>query len=284
MKTFFYLSVFVFLTGAAIAVWVHFESQKPTLAKVVEKAMKGVTGRYAIVIENYATGERYIAKEHEVFDSGSLYKLWVMALAFDRIKKGQLQKDDVLSQDIAELNRKFVITEDEAELTEGSINMTVFQAMQQMIIISHNYAALLLSEKLTNSQISKFAKDQGFFKTLLGSNTEPPKTTASDVALFYKRLYKGEFVDKESSKEMLELLKKQQLNDGLPKLLPKGTSVAHKTGDIGWFKHDAGLVFIPQGDYVIVVLSESNSPIRAQAKIAELSKAVFDYFTTLTNT
>lgn len=280
MKVFFYLSVFAFIFGAGIAVWEYYQAQKPTLVKVVEKIMLGSNGKYSIVIENYKTGERYAIHEHDVFDSGSLYKLWVMALTFDQLKKGVLKKDDVLSQEIADLNREFGLAEDEAELKEGNITMIVAQAINQMITISHNYAALLLSEKLTNSKISQFVQDQGFLETSLGSSTEPPKTTASDVAIFYKKLYKGELVDMESSKEMMEVLKKQQLNDGLPKLLPKGTAVAHKTGDLGWFKHDAGIVFMPLGDYVIVVLSETNSPIGAQVKIAELSKAVFDYFST----
>lgn len=283
MKKYFYISVFTFLFGAGVAVWAHYEAQKPTLAKVVEKVMLGINGKYSIVVENYKTGERYAVGEHDVFDSGSLYKLWVMALTFDQIKNGKLQKDDLLSQDIAEFNREFGIAEDEAELKEGRIEMTVVQAINQMITISHNYAALLLSEKLTNSKITQFVKDQGFSETSLGSNTEPPKTTASDVALFYKKLYKTELVDTESSKEMLEILKKQQLNDGLPKDLPKGASVAHKTGDIGWFKHDGGIVFTEQGDYLVVVFSESNSPIGAQQKIAALSKAVFDYFSAKPN-
>ncbi len=283
MKKYFYLFVFSFLFGAAIAVYAYYDAQKPTLAKVVQKVMAGTEGRYGIVIENFKTGEMVALKEHEMFDSGSLYKLWVMALAFDQIKKGTLQKDDVLFSDISELNKKFDLTEDEAELTEGSIEMTVSQILNQMIAISHNYAALLLLEKLTNSKIAQFVKEQGFLESSLGGSSGPPKTTAADVALFYKRLYNGEIVDRESSKEMLDLLKKQQLNDGLPKFLPEGTVIAHKTGDIGWFKHDAGITFTPKGDYIVVILSETNSPIGAQAKMAELSKAVFDYFNATSN-
>lgn len=278
MKKYFYLFVFAFLSGVGIALYEYNLLQQPTLKKVVEKVMMGEDGRYSIVIENFKTGEKYAVAEHEVFDTGSLYKLWVMALAFDQVKKGVLKKDDVLSQEIVELNREFGLAEDEAELKEGIIEMTVPDAINQMITISHNYAALLLSEKLTNSKIAQFVKDQGFLESSLGSSTQPPKTTASDVALFYKKLYVGELVDQESSKEMLELLKKQQLNDGLPKLLPKETVVAHKTGDIGWFKHDAGIVFLVNGDYSIVMLSETKDPILAQAQISKVSEAVYQYF------
>lgn len=277
MKIFLFLAVFAFFCGAGLAVREYIVAQKPTLKKAVDKAMLGVTGKYAIVVENFKTGERYAIHEHDVFDSGSLYKLWVMALTFDQIKKGKLQKDDVLSQEITVLNEKFGLG-DFAEFTEGVMTMTVMQALNQMITISHNYAALLLSEKLTNSKIAQYVKDQGFLESSFGNKNERPKTTAFDAWLFYNRLYKGELVDKDASKEMLELLKKQQLNDGLPKLLSKNVVVAHKTGDIGWFKHDAGIVFAENGDYSIVILSETKAPISAQAQIAKVSEAVYQYF------
>ena len=77
---------------------------------------------------------------------------------------------------------------------------------------------------------------------------------------------------------MIELLKKQQLNDRIPKYLPSGTFVAHKTGELGYYKHDAGIVFSEQDNYILVVLSKTDSPSSGAEEIAKLSKAVYDYF------
>lgn len=247
-----------------------------TLSGVVSDSLKDTKGAYALVIKNMKTGKDYKLNEDKVYEAGSLYKLWVMATAYEEIKKGELKEDEILSEKIEILNQKFEIEEEEAELTEGIVTMTVQDALNQMISISHNYAALLLTEEIGNSQVKKFLKENGFLDSDLGI---PPKTTASDIALFFEKLYRGELVSKEYSQKMIDLLIKQQLNDGLPKYLPKGTEVAHKTGDIGWFKHDGGIVFTDKGDYIIVVFSETSSPAGAQERIAQLSKEVYEYFT-----
>lgn len=253
----------------------RFQKTPVSLEDVVLRVIIETKGTYGIVIKNLQTGESFSRSEHRIFEAGSLYKIWVLATAFNQIEKGQLKEDAILSQKVSELNKKFNISSDSAEMREGVISLTVGQAMQQMITISHNYAALLLSEKVKISNVTKFLSGNKFKDSNVG---EPPKTTAGDIALFLEKLYRGELVNEENTRKMLDLLKKQQLNDGLPRYLPNGIEVAHKTGDIGWFKHDAGIVFSPFGDYIIVVMSESDSPLGVQERIAEVSKAVYEYF------
>ncbi|MEK7617015.1 MAG: serine hydrolase [Patescibacteria group bacterium] len=243
--------------------------------KVITNALDGTKGAYAVVIKNMSNGKNYVLNQDKVFEPGSLYKLWLMGTVFEAIQKGEIKEDEILSQKIEILNKKFEIDEEETELTEGEVTMTISSALNQMITISHNYAALLLTEKVGNSKMKKFMQENGFNDSDLG---KPPETVAKDIALFFEKLYIGEIVSPDSSRRMIDLLKKQQLNDGLPKYLPKDIEVAHKTGEIGYFKHDAGIVFTPKGDYIIVVLSESESPLGAQERIAEVSRVVYEYF------
>ncbi|MBI2086062.1 serine hydrolase [Candidatus Daviesbacteria bacterium] len=249
-----------------------------SLEETVGNALEGTKGTYAIAVKNLKTGEKYYLDEHRVFETGSLYKLWIMAVVYQQIQNGQLTEDQVLSEDVATLNDKFNIDSDSAELTEGTITFTVRDALNQMITISHNYAALLLTEQIKLSSVATFLKDKGFSESIVGTNGESPTATASDIALFYEKLYKGELANKQYTDEMIGLLKNQQLNDGLPKYISDKSMVASKTGDIGWFKHDAGIVFTDRGDYIIVIMSESDNPQAAQERIALVSKAVFDYF------
>lgn len=253
-------------------------SSETSLQQVVEKAMSQTKGRYGIVIKNFKTGESYFLNEHQPFDAGSLYKLWVMAKAFSNIQKGVWRKEQVLTEDVATLNDKFSIASDSAEQTEGTISFTVHDGLNQMITISHNYAALLLTEKLKLSNIAAFLKENNFNESKVGTKGEVPLTTPSDMALFFEKLYKTQLANQEYTNEMLDLLKRQELNDKLPKYLPAKTVVAHKTGEIGWFSHDVGIVFSEKGDYIIVVLSESDSPAGAEDRIAQISKAVYEYF------
>jgi beta-lactamase class A len=245
------------------------------LDKVVGKSFEGTEGTYGITIKNLKTGKSYFLNEHKQFEAASLYKIWVMATAFNQIEQGKLKEGEMLSQDVLTLNKKFNIASEAAELTEGTVTFTTLEAINQMITISHNYAALLLSERIRLNNVADFLKANSLTESSIG---QPPQTTANDVVLFFEKLYKEELGNKDSTAKMLDILKNQQLNEGLPKYLPKNTLVAHKTGDLGLFKHDAGIVFSEKGDYIIVVMSESSSPLGAQERIAQISKAVYDYF------
>lgn len=252
--------------------------QGESLKEVVSKSLEGTKGTYSISIKNLETGESFNSNEHKEYDAGSLYKLWVMVAVFQKIQDGNLKEDEELSQGIPELNRKFGIDEETAELKEGGITMTVIQALNQMIAISHNYAALLLTEEIGLSKVKLWLEENKFTESRVGTNGDPPVTTASDMTIFMERLYKGGLVNREYSDKMLELLKKQKLNDKIPKDLPQGTVVAHKTGEIDYFSHDAGIVYADKGNYIIVVLSQSDLPSGAEGRIAQLSRAVYDYF------
>jgi beta-lactamase class A len=249
-----------------------------SLEKAVQQQLKGATGSYSVEIYNLKTQEHYGFNSDKTYDSGSLYKLWIMATAFDQIKKGTLKEDEVLSSDVEKLNNEFNIDDDYAELTEGTVTLSVSSALKQMITISHNYAALLLTERVTLSDVSLFLQKNGFTKSKVGVNGETPTTTASDIRLFFEKLYKGEIINKEYSNKMLDLLKQQKLNNKLPKYIPQGTVIAHKTGELTSFSHDGGIVYGQTGDYIIVVLTDTTIPSAAEDRIAAISKSVYNYF------
>lgn len=244
------------------------------LEETVEKSLLGTTGTYAVAIKNMKTGEMYLKNEDRQFEAASLYKLWTMLTVYDQIERGIIDENQELVSTAEELNEKFDIATESAEMKEGEIKMTVKQATSRMITISHNYAALLLSSKIRLSNVQLQMNKYG----LIASRLNPPRTTASDILNYYDKLYKGELVSKERSQEMLELLKLQQLNDRIPLYLPKKTEVAHKTGELGAVKHDAGIVFSEKGDYIIVLMSESSNPKAAAEREAKISQAVYQYF------
>jgi beta-lactamase class A len=250
----------------------------PQLESVINKELEGTKGTYSVVIKNLKTGKTFYRDENRVYEAGSLYKLWVMATAYKKIEAGEIAEDTQMSSSIAELNRKFSIDPANAELTSGGITQTVSQAMTQMITISHNYSALLLADKLKLSQVKVWLEENGFRESKVGNEKDPPYITASEAAVFMEKLYKGEFANPEHTQKMLDLLKNQKKNNKLPKYLPKSTIIGHKTGEIGWFSHDAGIVFADNGDYIIVVMSESSAPGGAEDRIGLISKAVYEYF------
>lgn len=248
------------------------------LSSVILPIISGSEQSYAVVVRNLSTGETYNFNEHQPFEAGSLYKLWVMAEVEREISTGTLQDNQIISQSVPTLNYEFGIDPEDAEATSGTVNYTVSNAVNQMITVSDNYSALLLTEIITPSRLSLFASNNGFDESEFGL-TNVPNTTASDVADFFQELYNGKLVNPSASEKMLDVLKLQQINDRIPKYLPDNITVAHKTGDIDNFSNDAGIVYTPKDNYVIVLLSRTNDPASAGEVMAKVSKAVYDYFT-----
>lgn len=253
-----------------------------TLATVIQNVLKSAQGSYGVAISNLQSKETFYLNEHNFFETGSLYKLWVMATTYQQIQQRKLTEDQILSENANTLNQEFNIDPQSAEQTAGNITLTVSDALDQMITISDNYSALLLSSKITLAAIEDFLKTNGFFESKV-SNDQLPVSTPLDISRFLEKLYKGELANKKYTQKMLTLLKNQQLRKGLPKDLPSYIEVANKTGEIDSFKHDAGIVYTATGDYIVVIMSDSDSPNDAQEEIAMISKAVFDYFTNKQN-
>lgn len=250
------------------------------LGKVIQDALLGTHGSYGIVIKNLKTGEHYTLQENTQYEAASLYKLWIMAMVYEQIKNGKIKDDDVLSEDVTVLNKKFQIPPESAELKEGKIELSVHDALEKMTNISDNYAALLLTEKIRLSSVSLFLKNNGFTQSSVGTDGKSPITTPHDIALFFEKIYSGQLINADYSNKMISLLKKQKLNDKIPKYLPYAVSVAHKTGELDEYTHDAGIVYANSYDYIIVVLSKSDDPKSATIRIANVSEAVYNYFET----
>ncbi len=249
------------------------------LTRAVETALDGTTGRYGIVIQNLKTGERYGRNPHTVFVTGSLYKLWVIAAVYEQLRAGTIHEDTQLTADIAGLNREFFISPEVAEQTDGTISLTVSEAMDQMIRISDNYSALLLTNQVTVPAISQMLQMNELYESTIGVNGGLPTATPFDIARFYEKLYHGQLGDKASSDAMQDILKTQALNNKIPKYLPDGIEIAHKTGELDGFSHDAGIVYTSAGDYIIVILSQSDDPLLANERISLVSQTVYNYFT-----
>ncbi len=254
---------------------IHSSSQ---LGNVIQDTIKNSPGEYGIVVKNLKTGESYEWDGTKQFASGSLYKLWVMAVVYQLIQQEKFHETDTLSKNIPDLYHEFGVTPTDQDPSTGTLTQSVTNTLFQMITISDNNSALLLTDKIGVSSVATFLQAYGLSQSHVGIGNTPPQTSAEDVALFLEDLYKGILLDETYTKKALELLTQQRLNEKLPKYLPASVVVGHKTGELDTFSHDAGIVYSPSGDYIIAVLSQSTDTDQAKELIAMISKAVYTYF------
>ena len=103
-------------------------------------------------------------------------------------------------------------------------------------------------------------------------------TSARDLSALLLAIERGQAASPGSTREMLDILARQELNTEIPAGLPPGTRVAHKTGWITGVLHDAAIVYPPgRKPYVLVVLTKG-IPDRAVARqlIQDISRMVWD--------
>jgi beta-lactamase class A len=246
--------------------------QDPRIAEAVTAVLKTRKGEYGVYYKDVKTGYVYEKNSHEIFYSASLYKLWVMGEVFRQIDEGKLKKEEELHKSVPALNQEFGIASEEADLAEGDVDLTVDDALENMITVSSNYAALLLSDRLKTVNIADFLKMNGFTDSSFGS---PPKTSPHDIGTLFEKLYNHQLVAPVYTKEMIAILSRQQINDRLPKYLPESVEVAHKTGELYGYHHDAGIIFAPSGAYILAVLSKSDDEKYAAETIALISQEVY---------
>jgi N-acetylated-alpha-linked acidic dipeptidase len=96
------------------------------------------------------------------------------------------------------------------------------------------------------------------------------RSTARDIGRLFAMMARGELVSKDASGLMIDILKKQQVNDRLPRYLGDGVTIAHKTGDgQPWVANDAGIVWVKGQPIVIVVLAGHHRGSTDDLRIAE---------------
>lgn len=254
------------------------ESQSKTY-QITNPEITGLAGRWGVAVKDLKTDETYLLAADEKFPAASIYKLATLYKAYDAISAGELKKDDVVSGSISSLQETLSPADaspireprDEPEYT----SMSVENALNLMITISDNSAAILLSERLGWGNIDAFMEAQNLAGIDLVEKDSPTVTAASILALL-ERIYRHAAVDWQSSEEMQQLLFAQKVNDRIPKYLPEATRIGHKTGELEDVRHDAGIVLGQQSHYIFVFLTQSANPTEAAENIAKLSKGIYD--------
>lgn len=255
----------------------QFSFASSKLAGVVKKSLQGKDGHFAVVVKSLVGEDSYSFNANQIFSAGSLYKLFLLAQAYQEIEDGRLSLKEVVRADQQHLRDVLGFAEFGYSGEQTKIEYSLSEILTRVATISDNYAAIMLAEKIGWDKVSTMAKNLGADHTTIKA---PISTTASDIALFYEKLYQGKVVSRESSDQIIKLLSASKLNDRLPAKLPKGLKIAHKTAELSRIRHDTGIVFLEGKPYIVVLLGKDlKYEDEAVETLANLSKEIYDYFT-----
>ena len=247
------------------------------LQAIVDGVVGELPGTWGVAVKKLDTGQYAAFNADGQQTSASLYKLWVLSELFRQVAEGTVSLDSretVTAEDAA-----YDVQTGELRLPPGS-DVQISRAAYLMVTLSDNTAASLLVRVLGPDNISRFMSRNGLSHSIFDWEADDgPFTTPNDMLKLLEMLATSRMVDAQSSKEMVDLMLGQQINNLLPPGLPDGTPIAHKTGALDYLLHDAAIVYGASGPYIIVAMS-SKLPDYGIAwdAMPALSKQVDAYF------
>lgn len=255
-------------------------NQDSALAALIQPLIPTDNGDYAIVIRSLADDQHnYFYQSNRTFPSASLYKLFLLSSAYRQITDGKLALDSTVSGNTDDLITRLGGVENGYQDVSGSISDTVEDCLDRIARLSDNYCALMVADKIGWDTIQQEAGILGASHTSIKS---PITTSPEDISSYFNQLYHGQIVDATASAKIVDLLATNFNNNRIPALLPEKLKIAHKTGELGGVRHDAGIVYLPGHPYLIVMMSENlNYEDDAADSMAQISKTVYDYFSQL---
>lgn len=261
------------------------------LKTLFEETAKTVTGPLGIGFKDLNSGEELYYNGDMVFPMASVYKIFVLCELFRKQKEGTfsfadrhtlLESEKRIGSGILEL------------IGEGAV-LSMMDYTMLMMVISDNTSTALLQKYtpaeeiqahlikplelrdtlyvpgaglcdfygVTVEEYRKITSEGGRFHARNGSYfrcTEPKNKQSSprDLLKILSLLQEGRLIDAQSDRQILDIMLKCQTNDRIPKKLPAGVRVAHKTGSIDHLANDCGIVYTDCGNYVLTLFYNGN--------------------------
>lgn len=236
-------------------------------------------------------GEEILINPALRFHAASTMKVPVMIELFRQVDARRMKLDDkvLVTNRFTSIQDgspfELAATEDsDGEIYKALGKMLSYRALlEASITVSSNLATNILIEHLgaqkiqttvdlmgaSGMQVLRGVEDQKAFDA--GKNN---MTDARGLLTLLEAIGKGRAVSAKASAEMIDILKRQKFNDGIPAGLPAGTPVAHKTGTITRIHHDAGIVYAAR-PYVLVILTRGIQDGKVSAKlIADITSVI----------
>lgn len=290
------------LVGAMPASWAEESSSKESIPDVsklearLKPLIEGHRGEVGVMIRHLPSGQTFKHRETVAMPTASLIKFPLLMATAKALEEGDVSLDGrikLTKED--QVPGSGILTEHFAP----GLELTLHDAIHLMIAYSDNTATNLVIDQVGLNATNELMAELGCDATRLNSkvyrrdttnNLERSKkyglgsTSSEDMVRLLEMLDAGEFVDKERSDLVLKYMGDCLSTVGLPRYLPAGTKVAHKTGAVGDTRTEAGIIYSPAGPIAISVLTTANEDKtwdddnEAKLLMAEIAKTAYSHF------
>lgn len=270
---------------------------KQQLVAQIREWLNRQPGTYALAVKHLPDGDTILINEKEMFHAASTMKTPVMIEIFRQAAEGKIGLDDTLlvQNEFASIvdGSSYQLSpaddsDDEVYRKMGT-HPTIRYLLFRMITRSSNLATNLLMKLADGKQVTTTMRSLGAPTIQVMRGVEDTKayrqglnnvTSAYDQMKIYEQIALGQAVNRDASKKMIEILVQQFYRDIIPVQLPSGTPVAHKTGWITGVFHDAGIILLPNGGKLVLVLLSKGATDEGATKLAlsTVAALVYNYY------
>lgn len=227
---------------------------------------------YGVFFKDLESGDSFGINENEPITAASTVKLPVVLYLNELIASGELDWDNKVKYDSATDWQDGAGILQFTARDKDAFSLRVLANLA--ITISDNIAYKMLTRHLGRENVINFMEG-------LGGKIVFPEgrniTCARDMGLYVEAVMTFAKTHPDLGSRLLDDMSHPIYHVGIPGNLPDEVIVAHKEGDVSGVANDVGIVFQDK-PYILVVLSKGVSDIdEGFARIARISKIVYDY-------
>ena len=251
------LAILLFGSG-----WAQAQSALDDQVKPIVASFKGKVSLFA---KNLDTGETYALNPDERVRTASTIKIAVMIEAFARVHEGKAKwTDEVVLTKEKKVSGSGIL----GELSDG-LKLTLRDAVNLMMILSDNTATNLVLDVLTTDAVNARMESLGFKQIKInrkvgsggestaGKDPENKKfglgvATPREMVLVMEKLERGEIINPALSKEMIDLMKREQGRNAIGRSL-WNVPIASKYGALDRLRSAVGIVYTKNGRFAMAI-------------------------------
>jgi len=244
-----------------------FGQAKPVagLDEQIKAEVASFKGKVFIFAKNLDTGETYALDADERVRTASTIKIAVMIEAFARVAEGKAKWTDelVLTKD-SKVSGSGILT----EFADG-LHLTLRDGVNLMMLISDNTATNLVLDVLTTDAVNARMESLGIKQIRIlrrvgsggesreGKNPDNKRfglgvATPREMVVVMEKLERGEVISPAASKEMIELMKREQAHYAIGRTL-SGVPMASKYGALDRLRSSVGIIYTRKGRIAMAI-------------------------------
>ncbi len=264
-----------------------------TLDEKIKSELANFRGSVYIYAKNLDTGKDYSYRGDEQVRTASTIKLPIMTEVFAQVADGKRSWNDEF---ILTTDKKFSGSGILGEFSDGS-KVDLKTLTNLMITVSDNTATNLILDAVTSDAVNarmdslglkqtrSLGKIGGGAKSKVWENTPLYKnygigiSSPHDMVKLLEMLENGQVLSPQASKEMLDILKRQQYTDGIMRGVLDTVPTASKSGALDRLRSDVGIIYGRRGrialaitvdDMLEVTYSEDNPGLLLLSRLSQI--------------